>query len=206
MYKVIGTGSPGNCIIYHNSIMVDMGVPYSKIQPYIKDLQIVLLTHEHSDHLNISAINKMAFERPALRFACGDFLAHKLEGIKNLDILEAGKIYDYIHFQICPIVLYHNVKNYGYRIFKDNKKIIHATDTAHLEGITAKHYDLYAIEHNWNEDTAPDIIARAEANGNFTHIKGAMNSHLSEQQAREFIFKNRGPHSQVLRLHESKTN
>lgn len=206
MYNVIATGSTGNCVIYHKSIVVDMGVPYSKIEPYIKDFQIVLLTHEHGDHVNIPAIKKLAFERPSLRFACGEFLAHKIQGVKNLDILEAGNVYDYGHFQISPIVLYHNVKNFGFRIFKDGTKIIHATDTAHLEGITAKGYDLYAIEHNYNEDTALDIIAKAEAKGQFSHIKGSINSHLSEQQARDFIFKNKSPHSQILRLHESKTN
>lgn len=206
MHNVIATGSSGNCVIYHNSIVVDMGVPYSKIEPHIKDLQLVLLTHEHGDHINIGTIKRLSFERPGLRFACGEFLLHKLEGIRNLDVLEAGKVYDYKHFQVSPIVLYHNVKNYGFRIFKNGTKILHATDTAHMEGITAKGYDLYAIEHNWNEDVVYDLIQQKKELGQFSHYEGAMNSHLSEQQAREFIFKNRAPHSKVLRLHESKTN
>jgi len=206
MHNVLASGSLGNCVIYHESIVVDMGVPYSKIEPYIKSLQIVLLSHEHGDHINLSTIKRLAFERPALRFACGDFLVHKIEGIKNIDILEHGKMYDYGQFQISPVVLYHNVKNYGFRIFKDGTKIFHATDTAHLDGISAKGYDLYAIEHNWNEDTAFDIIQKKRELGEFSHIEGAINSHLSEQKARDFIFKNKSEHSKVLRLHESKSN
>lgn len=206
MYEVLATGSKGNCIIYHGTIAVDMGIPYAQISHKVNDLQIVLLTHIHGDHFNISTIKRLSFERPALRFACGEFLADKLDGIRNLDIVEAGKVYNYGKFQISPIVLYHNVKNFGYRIFKDEKKILHATDTAHLEGITAKGYDLYAIEHNWNEDTAPAILEQKQLLGEFSHIKGAMNSHLSEQQAREFIFKNKSEHSKVLRLHESKSS
>ncbi|MBC7845751.1 MAG: MBL fold metallo-hydrolase [Flavobacterium sp.] len=206
MYSVLSSGSSGNCVIYHNSIAVDMGLPYSKIKSYQNNLQIVLLTHCHGDHLNISTIKKLAFERPTLRFACGEFLAEFLLGIKNVDILEAGKVYDYSQFKVSPITLYHDVKNFGYRIFKDDTKIIHCTDTSHLEGVTAKDYDLYAIESNYNEETIFKSIETKKAKGEFTYQEGAINSHLSEQQARDFIFKNKGEKSKVLRLHESTSN
>lgn len=203
MYNVISSGSKGNCVIYHNSIAVDMGVSYQMISNHKNALQIVLLTHVHGDHLNISTIKKLAFERPTLRFACGEFLTEYLQGIKNIDVLEAGCIYDYGQFKVSPIHLYHDVPNFGYRIFKDDIKIIHATDTAHLEGIEAKDYSLYCIESNYNEDTIFESIERKQKNGEFAYQQGAINSHLSEQQARDFIFKNRGAHSKVVRLHES---
>ncbi len=203
MYNVLSSGSKGNCVVYHDSIAVDMGVPFSTIKQYKNNLQIVLLTHIHGDHMNLSTIKKLAFERPTLRFACGEFLAEFLQGIKNVDILEAGKIYDYIQFKVSPIHLYHDVKNFGYRIFKNNTKIIHVTDTAHLVGITAKDYDLYAIESNYDEDTIFESIKRKKEKGEFAYQEGSIKSHLSEQQARDFIFKNQGQNSKVLRLHES---
>lgn len=203
MYNVISTGSKGNCVIYHGSIAVDLGVSYKAIEPYKKEIQLVLLTHQHSDHFNISTIKKLAFERPSLRFACGGFLADKLQGIKNIDILESGRVYDYGTFKISPVTLYHDVLNFGYRIFKDGHKTIHITDTSHLEGITAIGYDLYAIEHNYNEDSIFESIESKEKKGEFAYQKGAINSHLSEQSARDFIFKNKKDSSQVLRLHES---
>ena len=203
MYQVLSSGSKGNCIVYHNSIAVDMGVAYQMIKPHQSQLQIVLLTHVHGDHLNMATIKKLAFERPTLRFACGEFLTEYLQGIKNVDVLESGKVYDYGQFKVSPITLYHDVKNFGYRIFKDEHKTIHVTDTSHLEGITAKNYDLYAIESNYNEDTIFESIARKQAKGEFAYQSGVINSHLSEQQARDFIFKNKGENSKVLRLHES---
>jgi len=180
-----------------------MGVPYIKVKAHLHNLQIVLLTHIHGDHFNTSTIKKLAFERPTLRFACGEFLAEHLQGIKNVDVLKSGEIYDYGAFKISPITLYHDVPNFGFRIFKDDTKIIHATDTAHLEGISAKDYDLYAIESNYDEDAAKNIIERKKSKGEFAYEVGAIKTHLSEQQARDFIYRNRSKKSKVLRLHES---
>lgn len=203
MHQIISSGSKGNCVIYHGSIAVDMGVPYTKIKAHQNSLQIVLLTHIHGDHFNVSTINKLAFERPTLRFACGEFLAEHLQGIKNVDVLAPGELYDYGLFKISPITLYHDVPNFGYRIFKDYHKTIHATDTAHLKGISAKDYDLYAIESNYDEDAAEAIINHKKSKGEFAYEVGAIKTHLSEQQARDFIYRNRSNKSKVLRLHES---
>jgi L-ascorbate metabolism protein UlaG (beta-lactamase superfamily) len=205
MYQVIATGSTGNAIIYHNSILVDCGVPFSKLKPHLHSIQIILLTHAHGDHINKSTLQKLVSERPTLRIGCCEWMKEHVSGIKNVDLFEIGKIYNYGSFQLSPIKLYHDVPNCGYRIFKDGKKIIHCTDTAHLEGISAAGYDLYAIEHNYNADTVYTSIAEKQARGEYAHQVGSINSHLSEQQARDFIFKNKADHSQVLRLHETKS-
>lgn len=206
MYKVIATGSTGNAVIYHNSILVDCGVPFSLIKPYMYDLQIVLLTHEHCDHINTSTLKKLQADRPTLRIGCCAWMQKHLDGLKNVDVLQVGQRYDYGKaFSITPVKLYHDVENCGYRIFKGDTKIFHATDTAHLDGIEAKNYDLYAIEHNYDEETIFASIDVKKARGEFDYRDGAINTHLSEQKAREFIYKNGGQNAKVLRLHESKT-
>lgn len=179
---------------------------FSSIKQYIDKIQIVLLTHIHGDHFNINTIRRLAFERPSLRFGCGNYLLQNLQGIRNLDVLEPGKIYDYGFFKISPIVLYHDVENFGYRIFKDNKKILHATDTFTLEGITAKDYDLYAIEANYDEDTIYDIINDKRSKGEYAHQIGSINSHLSHQQAQDFVLNNAGANYEFIMLHQSKTS
>jgi hypothetical protein len=60
-------------------------------------------------------------------------------------------------------------------------------------------------KHNYNEDTINQSIESAQAVGEYSHQRGSFNSHLSEQQARDFIFKNKGEFYEVLRLHESST-
>lgn len=204
--KVISSGSDGNAVIYNNAIMVDCGVSLKALQEVKRSLKIVLLTHKHSDHLKIRTLQRLQAERPALRVACGDFLLEELPCIKNIDVLQVGKIYDYGAFKVSPVKLYHDVPNFGWRIFLPNgQKIFHATDTVHLEGITAKGYDLYAIEHNYCEEYIQQAIEEARANGEYTHAYGSIKTHLSIQQARAFIDKNRKESSEVLELHKSRS-
>lgn len=204
MYNLIDSGSKGNAIIYHGGIMVDSGVSYAKVKDFEKDLQIILLTHEHKDHFNIKTIKKLQENRPTLRIGCGEWMLPLLSELRNVDVYEVGKRYDYSAFQLSIIKLYHDVPNCGYRIFKDETKIFHATDTAHLQGISAKDYDLYAVEHNYDEEKAKEAIEIAEEKGEFCHAKGSIETHLSFQQAWEFVNKNRKESSEVLRLHKSQ--
>ena len=204
MYQVISSSSKGNAVLYHDSILVDCGVSFASILPHLNALKIILLTHEHSDHFKEATLKKIFFTRPGLRIVCGAWLAEKaLRITKNVDIIEIGKLYDYGTFQISAIKLYHDVPNCGYRIFKDGTKILHATDTATLDGIEAKGYDLYALEHNYNEETIFDTINQKRRNGEFSHELGSINSHLSEQQAQDFVFKNGTVKSKFIRLHQS---
>ena len=204
--KVISSGSEGNAVIYNNAIMVDCGVSLKALQEVKRSLKIVLLTHKHGDHLKIRTLQRLQAERPTLRVACGDFLLEELPCIKNIDVLQVGKIYDYGAFKVSPVKLYHDVPNFGWRIFLPNgQKIFHATDTVHLEGISAKGYDLYAIEHNYCEEYIQQAIEEARANGEYTHAYGNINTHLSIQQARAFIDKNRKESSEVLELHKSRS-
>ena len=204
--KVISSGSEGNAVIYNNAIMVDCGVSLKALSEVKRSLKIVLLTHKHGDHLKIRTLQRLQAERPTLRVACGDFLLEELPCIKNIDVLQVGKIYDYGAFKVSPVKLYHDVPNFGWRIFLPNgQKIFHATDTVHLEGISAKGYDLYAIEHNYCEEYIQEAIEEARANGEYTHAYGSIKTHLSIQQARAFIEANRKESSEVLELHKSRS-
>lgn len=204
--QVISSGSEGNAVIYNNVIMVDCGVTFKALEAVKRSLKIVLLTHKHGDHLKIRTLQRLQAERPTLRVACGDFLLEELPCIKNIDVLQVGKIYDYGAFKVSPVKLYHDVPNFGWRIFLPNgQKIFHATDTVHLEGISAKGYDLYAIEHNYCEEYIQQAIEEARANGEYTHAYGNIKTHLSIQQARAFIEANRKESSEVLELHKSRS-
>lgn len=203
MYQLIKSGSKGNAIIYHNSILADCGVPYNTLQSFEKDLNIVLLTHEHKDHINIKTLKKLQSNRPTLRIGCCNWMLSELDGLKNIDVYKIGLIYNYGQFSLSPIKLYHDVPNCGYRIFKDNYKILHATDTAHLDGISAKEYDIYAIEHNYDAEKAQQAIDLAKQTGEFCHAVGSVKTHMSFEQAWNFINSNKKDNSITIRLHQS---
>jgi len=206
MYNIINTGSKGNAVIYFDKILLDCGVPFSSLKPYLYDIQLVLLSHIHNDHFSLQTLKRLVFERPSLRIGCGQHMVEYLEEFKNVDVYEPGKIYDYGSFKVSPVILYHDVPNFGYRLFQDDEKILHATDTVHLEGISAKNYDLYCLESNYDAETVYEIIREKEARGEYAHQKGAINSHLSFQQANDFFFKNKGENSVLVRLHESSSS
>jgi L-ascorbate metabolism protein UlaG (beta-lactamase superfamily) len=202
MVNIVSSSSKGNCVIYNKSIMVDCGVPFVKVKPYVDDIGIILLTHSHKDHINISTLKKIQLERPGVRIGCCEWMLPFIEGLKNVDVFSVNKLYDYITFRLVPIRLYHDVPNCGYRLLIRDTKIIHMTDTSHLRGIVAPRYDIYAIEANYDEDEVWKIIAEKEKNGLFAHERGAINSHLSEQQCGDFYLKNKGENSILVRLHE----
>lgn len=49
-YNIISTGSDGNATILEEFVLIDCGVPYKALEPYVPKLKLVLLTHIHSDH------------------------------------------------------------------------------------------------------------------------------------------------------------
>lgn len=101
-YKIINSGSDGNCILINDEILLDCGVSFKKIEPYYKKLKLVFISHIHHDHLLPSTIKKLAFERPSIRWIVGEFLVDKLLecGVKkeNIDILKLRTRLSYNRF------------------------------------------------------------------------------------------------------------
>lgn len=207
-YKVINSGSDGNATIIENIILIDCGVSFKKIENYFKKLKIVLLTHSHKDHLNSSTIKKLAIERPTLRFACCSWLVEELVKIgvkkKNIDVLKIGTKYDYGIFKVVPIKAYHDVPNCGYRLFINSKKIIYITDTNTLEGISAKGYDLYLIEGNYEESEIKKKIAEKQEKNEFIYEYRVEKTHLSKEQCNRFFIENAKETSVLIYMHEHK--
>jgi len=209
-YQIISTGSKGNAVVIGGYILIDCGVPFKSLQAVCEDIKIVLLTHIHGDHFKPSTIRRLAKEYPALRFGCCDWLVSDLVkcGVskRNIDVYDLGKIYHYknLALKVNPIKLYHDVPQCGYRLNVNGQKVIYATDTAHLEGITARDYDLYMIEANYTDDDLQERIQRKQADGGYIYEHKVAYRHLSKEQADAFIYSNMGDRSEYVYLHEHK--
>lgn len=207
-YNLVQTGSSGNCLIINKFLALDMGINFKKLKPYYKDLKLVFIGHEHSDHLNKTCIKTLARERPTLRFCVGEWLVPILVecGVskKNIDIIEAPKVYDYGTFKISPIILYHDCKIFGLRIFIGDKKAVYITDTHTVEGISCKGYDYYFIESNYGEEELQERINRKLETGEYCYELNVAKRHLSHEQASAFLLDNMKPDSVYQFLHGHK--
>lgn len=202
-YKIINSGSDGNCVIVNDIIAIDMGVSYKKLTPYLSKLKIVLLTHQHVDHFKQSTIRKLAQNKPGLRFGCCEWLVQKLidSGVskKNVDVYETNVIYDYTVFSIKPVELYHDVPNCGYRVFFEGKKLIYMTDTKTLDGISAKGYDVYLVEGNYENEE--ELHNRAYTYDYELRVK---QTHLSKEYTTQWLLENMSDDSIYEFMHQHK--
>ena len=204
-YEIISTGSKGNAVVIEDKILIDCGVNYKAIKPYVSNLQLVLLTHEHGDHFYPSCIKTLARERPTLRFGCCKWLYKNLLAVgvnrRNIDIYTPDTVNDYKKFKVEAFSLTHNVPNCGYKIQIGREKLMYATDTNNLYGISAPDYDLYLIEANYEDKEILERIAEKEAKGQYAYEKEVLKNHLSKQNCDDFIARNAGIKSKYIYMH-----
>ena len=204
-YQVLSTGSAGNAVIINKAVLIDCGVPYKAVEPMIRDIRLVLLTHIHGDHFRASTIRRIAEERPLVRFGACEWLIRPLAdaGVpaRQIDLLKIGYRYNYGICEVLPVPLVHDVPNCGYKIHSPAGKAIYATDTVNLNGITAKDYDLYMIEANYDEEEIQHRISEKKANGQYIYEKRVLKTHLSRDSCDNWIYQNAGPMSEILYLH-----
>lgn len=207
-FNVLQTGSSGNCVILNGVIALDMGVACKKAAPHVHGLQLVFVSHEHGDHFKPSTIRALAAERTLLRFCGGDWMEGKFLSagvpVRNIDVLEAGKRYNYGAFQIEPVTLYHDVPNFGLKIFMGGEKAIYIVDTGYVDDVEAVGYDLYLLEANHTNADIAARIAEKQARGEFAYEVRAAQNHLSREQAESWLARNAGPNSRYVFLHQHK--
>lgn len=95
--------------------------------------------------------------------------------------------------------LHHDVQQCGYRIFINGYKCIYCTDTNTLDGIKAEGYDYYFIEANYENEQ--ELHERAY---NDYYEKRVKSTHLSKEQATEWLLENMGANSVYEFMHKHK--
>lgn len=206
--NVIATGSKGNAVLLGGMILLDCGVPYKKIEPYVRDLRLVLLTHIHGDHFHPATIHRIHRERPSVRFGCPEWLVQPLitAGIpaRKIDVYSMDATYPYSGSKVLvePFPLVHDVSNCGYKICIGIERALYATDTLTLDGVTANGFELYMIEANHTEAGMMERIKRKAEAGEFIYEYRAAANHLSREAADAWLAWNAGPNSKVVYLHQ----
>lgn len=202
-YKILGSSSKGNSVIIDN-IMFDVGIPYSKIEPHLKDIDYIFITHKHSDHFKISNLEKIKRYYPNIKTIGNYSVAYQypLDYIVNHDHPFELDNYSVFPFE-CP---HGSVVCTGFsftplnKITTDCKSFIFATDTNSMENAPKQQYDYFFLESNYDENKLKHYIDCPKYGSHM--IEGSLR-HLSTQKCLEFFYSNRKPSSQLIELHKS---
>lgn len=196
-HRIISTGSKGNCVVI-NDVMVDCGVPFNKIKDHLYFIKYLILTHVHTDHLNLKTLQNIISHFPRIK-VIGNFEVHNAF---NCNIIaNAGFDIETEDYIFRPFELEHDVLCYGYNWQYEGQEIIYATDTASLKNAPKKKYDWFFIESNHDEEKLEAV--RNEHRGGYSpYLSGKR--HLSTQQAKAFYYQYRkDQNSPLIELHQS---
>ena len=124
-------------------------------------------------------------------------------GVKpaNIDLYDFDHRYSYGDFTVEPVPLVHDVPNCGYKLLLPAGKVLYATDTNNLNGISAPNFDLYLLEANYEDEEIQARISEKKANGEFVYERRVLGTHLSKAKCDDFIYQNIGPAGEYVYLH-----
>ena len=211
-YEVIGSSSKGNCIVIEDMLMLDCGVSYTKIKPYLKKVKLIFISHIHKDHLLPSTIQKIAYNHPTIKFICGSReVVFKLTNNKvlpkNIFFMDSKKWYSLgiLDFRLEPVE--HDAANHciKFKINTVDKKGIYIVDARNVKDIEAKNYDLYLIEANYKEEIL-EKHKKECTQEELVYLERVPYTHLSWEQANTFLIENMGENSEFQYIHESTYN
>lgn len=196
-YKIISSGSKGNCVVI-NDVMVDCGVPFNKIKDVLYDIKYLLITHVHTDHLNIQTLTAIIQQFPRIQII-GNYEVHQCFNVNT--IANSGFEIETDDYIFCPFECFHDVLTYGFTWEYQGLDVIYATDTASLMNAPDKKFDYFFLESN--HDEAKLEAVRNQNKGRYNPYLGGKR-HLSTQAAKAFYYLHRkSKESLFIELHKS---
>lgn len=161
-----------------------------------------------------TTVKQIAYNYPTIKFMTGsEIVVKKLYecGVdkKNIFYLKPSVWYNLGMFQCKLEPLTHDTPNYALKVKYREQKVIYIVDTANVDNIIAKGYDLYLIENNYQEDILKKHLEEAIENNDenkIYYLKRTMNTHLSKQKCDSFLIENMGNNSVYEYVHISNYN
>lgn len=194
------SGSTGNCLLVSSedtNILIDAGVSQKKIiegldsiNKDISEIDAILVTHEHSDHImSIGGLSKK-YNIPV--YSNKETLLAMTSQIDKIDdtnkkIFDIGKNFNIGSLEIEPFSIPHDAANpCGFNIIKDNKKISVATDIGHIDNTlinNLKNSSFIMLESNYD----PEILRLCHYPYRLKQRISGLKGHLSNSSAGKAI-------------------
>jgi len=180
-FIIVGSGSKGNATLIYDEktlIQVDMGVPLKRVKESLKtihrsldDIQGILITHEHCDH-----INTLSLMPPSIPVYAGlGTLSDHFNPIESETPFHLGD------FVIFPLSTSHDATNpMGFLISHDGEKLVYITDTGcvpegDLPFMRDADYYIFESNHDYRmlmESSRPPVLKR-RIHGDHGHLSNA---------------------------------
>lgn len=148
-YISIGSGSSGNCgylICNGYGLLIDLGIgirlfrkQFSNYGLPIAQIQAILVTHDHTDHVRAVGAVSQKFHIPVYTSAkvhesirANHYVSKKVPADLRHDVLH-GNPFDLGPFRITPFFVPHDsAENNGYLIEVENRRFVLITDVGHF--------------------------------------------------------------------------
>ncbi len=164
-FSVLASGSTGNCIYVgtdHFSVLIDVGISGKQAEAALKEIgvnpaeiQAILVTHEHADHIKGIGIFARRYNIPIYANSkTWNELQSQIGTVKleQQQIFETGESREFKDLGIQSFGISHDaVEPMGYCFYHDNKKLSIATDLGYVSDRikeTIRGADAYVFESN----------------------------------------------------------
>ena len=214
---VLASGSRGNAIYISDgltSILVDAGLSGIEIRRRLKsrglspkDLDAILVTHEHSDHIQSVGVLSRQLKLPI-------YLNRKIEkkasignSVHEIRTFQCGSTFQINNLVVHPFAISHDATNpVGFTIGQNGKRIGLATDLGTITPLVKanlKHCHLLIIEANHDSD----MLVNGPYPWPLKQRIQSRSGHLSNQQSKNLLMalQHRGLEHVIL-AHLSETN
>ena len=212
--KVIASGSKGNCTLIRTeklNILIDIGINYQylcseleKVNLIPKDINAVLITHIHSDHIKglASLVKKTNLKVYILKEMYEEII--KKVSSQNIYYYEDPLYIEDIKIKLIRIS--HDVEGVGFIIENNNSSMVYITDTGYINEKyfnDMKNKNLYILESNHDEEMVME--------GPYPYILKQRvlsdHGHLSNNTAAEYLLNIVGNNTKKIVLaHISENN
>lgn len=180
-------------------ILIDCGIPYAKLRDDLYEVDTLLLTHTHTDHIKPATLESIRKEFPRIRVYGNADVAYRFDvdtviGSKEIDLGRGRKL--------LPWEGVHDVPVSCFLIQRDGINILYATDTNEISLPVKVPIDYCFLESNYDERKLAEIGKQYSRRG-YDATEGSYR-HLSTQKCKEFYYVNRrDAESPLIELHMS---
>lgn len=197
-YNIIATGSTGNAVRIEN-IMIDCGIPFTRMKEDLYKVDSLLITHAHSDHVKPRTLERIRKEFPNIRVYANADVAYRYtvdKVIGTAPFKVRGKK------RVIPFDGVHDVPVTGFVLLIEDLNVLYMTDSARVNPPGDIKFDYMFLESNFDERKLRELSKQYKRRGYDPY--SSVTRHLSTQKCKEFYYVNRQNEKSVLiELHQS---